>query len=439
MRRCPVCNAVSEVDLFCSADGAKLVDAVEPTGQEAALGQLLVRLPGGAENVVAIHRFDLHLGKDPSNDVVIDDPAVSRRHATLRLVGGLWHIVDEGSRNGVFVNGRRVAAPAPVAPGDRITIGQTTLELSTYASPAEPRGVVPDSVVKPAPAARPAHSTAQRSLLLVDGRYRIEARIAQEETYTLYRARRVFFGDEVAVRLLRQDLASDPSSVERFHAEAKIAMRFSHPNVIRVLDFGCAESVAYIVQDLFAGRPLRQLLAERQRFTPSEALGIIRQVCDAAESAHAEGVLFCVIKPGGIYVDEKLGAVGTVKVGGSEFWRLASAPPNPEDATAMALQAPEYAAPELWLGGPLDERTDVYATGILLYELLVGRVPFEALMPEKIRHLHLAARVPDPETFGAGGLGPALSAAVLRALEKRPHARQPSTAALVAELTAAAG
>jgi len=233
---------------------------------------------------------------------------------------------------------------------------------------------------------------------LLDGRYRVGARIASGGMATVYAALDTRLDREVAVKVLDADLARDPGFERRFVHEAKAAARLSHPNVVAVFDQGHENlgpdgsgDTLYLVMELVHGQTLRKLLTSRVRLPAAEALRITADVLAALSAAHEAGLVHRDVKPENVLLDES----GRVKV--ADFG-LARALVSSDQSTTrgVVLGTVSYLAPEQVERGRVDERTDIYATGILAYELLTGERPYEGDNPLQVAYQHVHSRVPAP-------------------------------------------
>ena len=244
------------------------------------------------------------------------------------------------------------------------------------------------------------------------GRYELEAEVASGGMGTVWRARDEVLGRPVAVKVLHEHLARDPDLLDRFRLEAVAAARLNHPAIVRVFDTGIDDGVCYIVMELFEGTTLQAVLAERGTLEPEEAARIVGSALQGLGHAHRQGVIHRDVKPGNILLDRD----GWVKV--TDFG-IAKAAFAGDDLTTTGnlLGTSRYLAPEQVTGGPIDARTDLYSTGIVLYESLTGRVPFEAETHIATATLRLSAEVVPPRALRSG-IPRALEAVVMRALAR---------------------
>ena len=244
---------------------------------------------------------------------------------------------------------------------------------------------------------------------------------------------------DVAIKILRSELADDRIVRARFHREAQMAAQINHPNAVRMLDSGIDDGLPYMVMELVEGRDLFEVLAERRRLPQARAVAIAVQVCNALATAHDSGIIHRDLKP------ENVMLVGDPDSPYGERIKLLDfgvakrvGPLQSEQSLTLSgtiVGTPAYMSPEQCRGDALDVRTDVYACGALLYHLVTGRPPFEDECPLEtlFRHMHEPPR--DPTTI-VPDLDPALAATILKALAKRADARHQSAHALCDELSA---
>ncbi len=233
--------------------------------------------------------------------------------------------------------------------------------------------------------------------LVLDGRYEVTSRIARGGMATVFLATDRRLDREVAVKVMHPHLADDEQFIARFHREAKSAARMSHPNVVAVFDQGTSDDVVYLVMEYVAGTTLRDLISERGALTPGEALGVLEPLLDALGAAHRAGVVHRDVKPENVLLTDD----GRVKVADFGLARAASASQT-GTTTGMLMGTAAYLSPELVTRGVADARSDVYAAGIMLFEMLTGRQPFVGEVPIQVAYQHVNDEVPPPSSLDPG-------------------------------------
>ncbi|MEJ3743687.1 Stk1 family PASTA domain-containing Ser/Thr kinase [Actinomycetes bacterium KLBMP 9797] len=273
---------------------------------------------------------------------------------------------------------------------------------------------------------------------LVDGRYRIRGRVARGGMATVYVGVDERLERTVAVKIINPAQVREARFIERFTDEAKTIARLTHPNVVAVYDQGTHSGLPYLVMEYVRGRTLRDVLAERGRLGPVEALAILEQMLAAIAAAHRAGLVHRDVKPENVLVAEApSGGSGNlvdsvVKVADFGLARAVEASAE-EDAGGQLMATVAYVAPELVTNGHADARTDVYSAGIVLYEMLTGQVPFDGDQPVEVAWQHVDHDVPPPSLL-VPGLPPVLDDLVARATRRDPGARPTDAGALLAEV-----
>jgi len=231
----------------------------------------------------------------------------------------------------------------------------------------------------------------------------------------VYRAFDRELGEPVAIKTLRPDtVADDPVAIERFKQEIRLARRIAHRNVVRTYDLGEVNGMYYLTMEYVEGTSLKQLIQSRGRLPVPVSLTVGKQLCRALEVAHEQGVIHRDIKPQNIVVEPN----GFLKVMDFGIARLAN-PPKGKGLTeqGMAIGTPDYMSPEQLSGLELDPRSDLYSAGVVLFESITGRVPFEADTPWALIAKHLEEEAPDPRKTNPD-VPEALAKAVLKAMAK---------------------
>ncbi len=270
----------------------------------------------------------------------------------------------------------------------------------------------------------------------IAGRYRILSQLGQGGMGAVYRAQQISLKRTVALKLLRAELSQEPGLVRRFNAEAELAAKLNHPNTVTLFDFGQDhDGTLFIAMEFVAGKSLRSVMASEGPLPPDRALAIAKQICASLSDAHSHGIVHRDLKPDNVMLTERGKERDVVRV--LDFG-IAKLRDERGDATAMQmtqagdlLGTPQYMAPEQIRGETVDGRTDVYALGAMLYEMVTGRLPFEAPTVMAILSKHLtempvspASRRPDLPIPGT------LDQLIMEALQKSPGGRPPSMEAL---------
>ncbi|MEU6977174.1 MULTISPECIES: Stk1 family PASTA domain-containing Ser/Thr kinase [unclassified Streptomyces] len=261
---------------------------------------------------------------------------------------------------------------------------------------------------------------------LLDGRYRVDARIAVGGMATVYRAVDTRLDRVLALKVMHPDLATDAAFVERFMREAKSVARLAHPNVVGVFDQGADGAYVYLAMEYVAGCTLRDVLRERGALAPRAALDILEPVLAALGAAHRAGFVHRDMKPENVLIGDD----GRVKV--ADFG-LVRAVGSATDTTGAVLGTVSYLAPEQIEHGTADTRADVYACGVVLYEMLTGAKPHSGDTPAQVLYQHLNTDVPAPSA-AFPGLAPELDDLVAGATARDPELRPYDAVALLALL-----
>ena len=251
---------------------------------------------------------------------------------------------------------------------------------------------------------------------LLDGRYRVESLIATGGMATVYLGTDTRLDRTVALKIMHAELANDEDFVRRFVGEARSVARLSHPNVVGVYDQGADGRTLYLAMEYVPGRTLRDLLNERGSLAPREALDIMEGVLGGLGAAHAAGLAHRDVKPENVL----LTAGHAVKVADFGLARMLAGTSHTK--TGMLIGTAAYLAPEQVSQGVADARTDVYAAGIMLFEMLTGQQPHTADTPLAVAYKHVNEAVPVPSQL-VNGIPPALDDLVLRATSRNPDLR----------------
>ncbi|MBD9724599.1 protein kinase [Streptomyces caniscabiei] len=259
--------------------------------------------------------------------------------------------------------------------------------------------------------------------LVGDGRYRMTHRLGRGGMAEVFAAEDVRLGRTVAVKLLRSDLAEDPISKARFTREAQAVAGLNHHSIVAVYDSGedmvNGTPVPYIVMELVEGRTIRDLLINAEAPGPEQALIIVSGVLEALAYSHQHGIVHRDIKPANVIITTN----GAVKVMDFGIARALHGASTTMTQTGMVMGTPQYLSPEQALGKAVDHRSDLYATGCLLYELLALRPPFIGETPLSVVYQHVQDIPVPPSETSEGSAPPELDGLVMRSLAKEPDDR----------------
>jgi eukaryotic-like serine/threonine-protein kinase len=262
---------------------------------------------------------------------------------------------------------------------------------------------------------------------VLGGRYRVVKKLGEGGMGAVYRAEVLEVGHTVAVKLLHERFAGDATALKRFEREAHVASRLDHPNSIAILDFGTSASGAsYLVMEYLKGVSLDAVLVA-EPLSVGQSIQIIRQVLAVLEVAHALSIVHRDLKPANIFLVDQGRGYNHVKVLDFGIARLRRDGGSRVTRTGMVCGTPEYMSPEQARGFELDARSDLYAAGIVLYELLTGRRPFEGMSPAEVMSAQISDTPVAPSLRAPDrNIPPSLDAIVLWALSKAPEDRLPS-------------
>src|SRR6188472_3069400 len=260
-----------------------------------------------------------------------------------------------------------------------------------------------------------------------DGRYRIIRKLGSGGMANVYLASDQELGRRVAIKILDDRHARDEQFVERFRREAQNAAGLSHPSIVSIYDRGDSEGTYYIAMEYVEGRTLKELLVARGPSPLGIAIDYTRQILSALRFAHRNGIVHRDIKPHNVIVDGE----GRVKVMDFGIARAGAASQMTEAGSIIGTA--QYLSPEQARGAPVDQTSDLYSTGIVLYELLTGTVPFNGETPVEIAMKHLS-QTPEPPSAHRPDVPHDLDLVVLRALAKEPAERYRTAAELDRDL-----
>ncbi|MGW0501776.1 Stk1 family PASTA domain-containing Ser/Thr kinase [Micromonospora sp. NPDC003241] len=280
--------------------------------------------------------------------------------------------------------------------------------------------------------------TAQARLL--GGRYQVGELLGYGGMAEVHRGRDLRLGRDVAIKMLRTDLARDATFQMRFRREAQNAASLNHPAIVAVYDTGeeqapTGETLPFIVMEFVNGRTLKEVLGAEGRLQPRRALEISADICAALEFSHRHGIIHRDIKPGNVMLTQ----TGQVKVMDFGIARALASGATTMTQTSAVIGTAQYLSPEQARGEAVDARSDVYAAGCVLFELVCGHPPFVGDSPVSVAYQHVRETPPTPSDLNPD-VNPAVDAIVLKALSKNPLNRYQSAGEMRADmLRAAAG
>ncbi|HZJ54670.1 MAG TPA: FHA domain-containing serine/threonine-protein kinase, partial [Myxococcaceae bacterium] len=377
----------------------------------------------GAGTVLVVPRKGAVLGSSRDCELVLSDDGVAPRH--LRLLEGRrgLEFVHLGGRWPTLLEGEpRTSGILPE--GSQLQVGAVLLSVARRAMTAPPGG----------PATEDDEPPLAPGTVLAE-RYRVHDLLGRGGMGAVYRAEHLALGNTVAVKVLRTSHGARDDIVRRFQREAVAASHIRHPGIVEVTDFGrTPDGRFYLAMELVEGETLARRLARLGPLPPGEAMSLVRELARALAAAHARGIYHRDIKPENVL----LGRDGTAKLADFGIARLAEGPRDArETAAGLIFGTPHYMSPEQAAGQRQDGRSDVYALGVLLFELLTGAPPYLGASATHVLAAHLLSPVPRLPAQGPHGpLPPGLADLVGRMMAKSASERPDTMAEVEAALDA---
>ena len=255
------------------------------------------------------------------------------------------------------------------------------------------------------------------TLGILNDRYQLEQTLGTGGMAIVYKAKDLMLERYVAVKALREDFSQDVAFRERFRQEAKAAANLSHPNIVTVHDFGLDQKHLFIVMEYMPGTDLKTLIKQKERFSVTEALELMIQACGGVGYAHRAGLVHCDIKPHNMLVTPE----GRLKVTDFGIARALSTI-SPDERSEVVWGSPHYFSPEQASGMPPSPASDVYSLGVILYEMLAGRLPFIASDSTELARMHREDLPVAPRYYNTS-IPAKLEEIILKVLSKEPSAR----------------
>ena len=269
--------------------------------------------------------------------------------------------------------------------------------------------------------------------ILLDNRYRIVDKIGVGGMADVYLGEDTLLGRQVAIKVLHANFANDDEFVTRFKREAQAAGKLNHPNIVNMYDVGFDQDLHYIVMEYVDGETLKEYITRHGRLSIDEAVKFTIAIAEGLEHAHTMGIVHCDIKPHNVIITR----TGRVKVTDFGIARAMNAT-NTVMYTNSILGSAHYLSPEQASGKPVDGNTDIYSLGVVLYEMLTGRVPFEGETPIAVALKHVREKVAPPTRYNPS-IPPLLEAVVMKALSKNPTDRFDSISDMISDLRLSQG
>lgn len=269
---------------------------------------------------------------------------------------------------------------------------------------------------------------------VIEDRYRLLKPVGSGGMALVYLAERIGMGKHVAIKFLRSAFANLPGFVKRFEQEAQTCSRLNHLNCVSILDYGVAFGIPFLVMEYVAGTTLAEVI-NRGRVHPKRAINITSQILKGLRHAHNRSVVHRDLKPANIMLVEMTGTSDFAKIMDFGTAQILTDEDLPKKQKGTDVGTPNYMAPEQALGKEIDLRSDLYAVGVILFEMLTGNRPYVAENPMRVLQMHLRSPIPSIRALEPDlGISPELERVITKALQKKPSDRYTDAEAFEKEL-----
>jgi serine/threonine-protein kinase len=367
----------------------------------------------GAGTVLLVPRGGAIVGSSPDCELVLSDDSVAPRHLRLFESRGGLEFVHLGGRWVTLVDGEPCSA-GTLPEGSQLQVGALLLSVARRSMTAPPGG----------PATEDDEPPLEPGTVLAE-RYRIHDLVGRGGMGAVYRAEHLALGNTVAVKVLRSSHGAHADIVRRFQREAVAASQIRHPGIVEVTDFGrTPDGRFYLAMELVEGETLGRRLGRLGPLLPADAMALVRELSRALGAAHARGIYHRDIKPENVLLAHD----GSIKLADFGIARLAEGPRDArETAAGLIFGTPHYMSPEQAAGQRQDGRSDIYALGVLLYELLTGAPPYLGASATHVLAAHLLSPVPRLPAQGPHGPIPPALADLVAGMMAKTAADRPAT------------
>ncbi|MEK7467425.1 MAG: protein kinase [Planctomycetota bacterium] len=358
---------------------------------------LVEKGPNKGQSLALSGSGPFHIGREPACSFVLNDTNVSRKHCEIVSKSGNWSVRDLGSRNGTYLNGRKLPGESVLQIGDRLQTGEILISFLDEKEGKDKGGLIGTRV----------------------GGYRIMERLGRGGMGTVYKANQIALNREIALKVLSPDLIQEDVFKNLFIAEARAAAALNHPNIVQIHDVGVEGGLHFFSMEIMPNGSVHELLIREGRLPPARALRIALDAAAGLGYAERKGIVHRDIKPENLMIGE----TGVVKIGdlGLAF-HVGQAEVDDE---VGVMGTPHFCAPEQVTRGKLDHRTDLYALGATMYRMLAGKPPFVGQTLKEILVKKVKEK-PMPLVEAVKGLPPAVNDLVMQLLERNPADRPQS-------------